>query len=43
MYLLRLFDINSMCLATDIPKRSGIQKKKITHLMGTIALIFDSP
>ena len=28
MYLLRLFDIYSMCLATGTPKRSGIQKKK---------------
>ena len=30
MYLLRLSDINSMRFATDIPKRSGIQKKKNT-------------
>ena len=28
MYLLRLFHINPMCLATDAPKYSGIQKKK---------------
>ena len=28
MHLLKLFYINSMCLATDTPKRSGIQKKK---------------
>ena len=28
MYLLRLFNINFMCLAFESPKRSGIQKKK---------------
>ena len=32
----------SMCLATDTPKRSGIQTKK-THLInGTITRIFDA-
>ena len=28
MYLLSLFNINSMCVATDTPKRSSIQKEK---------------
>ena len=42
MYLLRLFDIKAMCLATDTPKCGGIQEKK-THLMSTIARIFDAP
>ena len=40
---LRLSNINSMCLASDTPKRSDIQNKKKTHLMGTIARIFDAP
>ena len=43
MYLLRLFDIKAMCLATDTPKCGGIQRKK-THLMGIIARTsFDGP
>ena len=41
-YLLRLFNINSMYLATDTPKRSGMPKRK-THLMSTIPRIFDAP
>ena len=31
-----------MCLAPDIPERSGSEKKK-THLVGTIPRIFDAP
>ena len=42
MNLLRLFNINSMCLATDTPKRGGIQKKKKTHLMGIVVRILDA-
>ena len=42
MYLLRHLNVYPMCLVTDTPKRSKIQKKK-AHLMGTIARIFDAP
>ena len=31
-----------MCLAPDIPERSGGEKNK-THLLGTITRIFDAP
>ena len=42
-YLLRLFDIKAMCLATDTLKCGGIQRKK-THVMGIIARTsFDGP
>ena len=42
MYLLRLFNVNSMCLASDTPKRSDIQKTKNALIMGTIARMFDA-
>ena len=41
MYVLRLFNINSICLATRTPKRSGIQKKK-NELNGYHLRIFDA-
>ena len=43
MYPIEIFvNDNTMCLAPDIPERSGGEKKKM-HLMGTIARIFDAP
>ena len=39
MYLLRL-NINSMCLATDIPKRTVAAFRTHLHVKGTIARIF---
>ena len=38
--VLRLFNVNSKCWATDNKKLSDFQK---TRLMGTIARIFEAP